>query len=129
MGRGRPLASVEVIPYPASPLADGRVLLRPWTETDLGLVEEAARDVHLLAGTTLSGEYTHAEGLAFIERQRSRQQTGEGISLCVTADGEPVGCATLMYRRQRVAALGYWLVRTARGKGVGTLAVKLLSEW
>jgi RimJ/RimL family protein N-acetyltransferase len=118
-----------VIPYPAEPLVEDRVELRPWLASDLRLVEEAVQDAALLPGTTLPRTYSDAEGLAFIERQQRRQETGEGISLCITFEGHAVGCATLIGRRPRVADLGYWLVDRARGAGIGTLAVKLLVEW
>jgi RimJ/RimL family protein N-acetyltransferase len=118
-----------VLRYPDPPLAAGAVALRPWAADDLPLVEEAAGDPALLVGTTLPKRYTPAEGAAFIERQRSRQTSGEGLALAITLDGEAVGCATLMVRTAAVADLGYWLVRRARGVGVGGKAVRLLVEW
>lgn len=115
--------------YPDPPLADGRVALRAWLPTDLPLVAEAAADPALLRGTTLPSPYTPSAGTAFVERQLRRQEHGEGLSLAITAGGEPVGCATLMLRRPGVADLGYWLVARARGAGVGAAAVAPLVEW
>jgi ribosomal-protein-alanine N-acetyltransferase len=118
-----------MVAYPPRPFAEGGVELRPWAVTDLPLVEEAANDPLLRTWTTLPKAYKRDEGLAFIERQLNRQRTGEGLSLCITSDEEPVGCATLMFRRAGVADLGYWLVARARGSGVGTQAVTLLVRW
>jgi len=103
--------------------------LRRWETGDLSLVEEAAGDALLLRGTTLPSPYTPAEGLAFVERQWGRQASGAGLSLAITFEGDPVGCATLMMRRRGIADLGYWLVERARGRGIGTRAVGLLVQW
>jgi RimJ/RimL family protein N-acetyltransferase len=110
-------------------LADGAVGLREWRADDLPLVEEAAGDPGLLVGTTLPRPFTPGEGAAFIERQWSRQTTGEGWSLAITFEGKPVGCGTLMLRRPAIADLGYWLVERARGQGIGVRAVGLLVDW
>lgn len=118
-----------MLPYPDPALSHGAVSLRPWEARDVPLVEEASADPRLLPGTTLPGAYTREEGAAFVERQRRRQAGGEGLSLAITLDGEPVGCATLMLRRPPAADLGYWLVERARGAGVGGTAVRLLVDW
>jgi ribosomal-protein-alanine N-acetyltransferase len=118
-----------VLQYPDPPLAAGRVSLRRWSMNDLRLVEEAARDPLLRRGTTLPSPYTPQEGAAYVERQWSRQRTGEGLSLVIALEGESVGGATLMMRRPPVADLGYWLVGRARGEGVGRAAVGLLVPW
>ncbi len=118
-----------MLPYPDGELTDGPVSLRRWTVDDLALVEEASHDEDLLAGTTLPRAFGPAEGLAFVERQWSRQTSGEGISLAIAHDGPAVGCTTLMLRRPGIGDLGYWLVDRARGRGIGTSAVSLMVEW
>lgn len=115
--------------YPVTSVGEGAVALRRWELTDLALVEEAAADPLLLPGTTLPRSFTADEGQAFIERQWSRQTTGEGLSLVITYQDVPVGCATLMTRRPAVGDLGYWLVERARGLGVATKAIGSLVDW
>jgi RimJ/RimL family protein N-acetyltransferase len=116
--------------YPDPALDDGTVRLRPWSEADLGCVREAARDARIPEGTTVPAEFTEQAGLAFIERQRGRREAGEGVSLAVTASGEAVGLAVLLLRPQAgVAGIGYWIVPRARGRGLATRAVRLLSDW
>jgi RimJ/RimL family protein N-acetyltransferase len=118
-----------VLAYPDGELTDGAVSVRPWAADDLALVEEASGDADLLAGTTLPRSFTPTEGLAFIERQWGRRTSGEGVSFAIASDGAAVGRATLMLRRPGVADLGYWLVRRARGRGVGRSAVALVVDW
>jgi RimJ/RimL family protein N-acetyltransferase len=123
------VAATLVLAYPVGELTHGAISVRPWTVDDLALVEEASNDADLLSGTTLPRTFSASEGLAFIERQWGRRTNGEGVSLAVAIDGGAVGCTTLMLRRPGVADLGYWLVRRARGRGIGGSAVGLVVDW
>jgi hypothetical protein len=95
-----------VLSYPEPPLSDGPVVLRRWTEGDLGCVEEASRDPDIPEGTTVPATFTPAEGHAWIERQWGRVDKGEGLSLAiaVAASGEALGAVVLMLRRQPLTA-------------------------
>jgi [ribosomal protein S5]-alanine N-acetyltransferase len=119
------------IGYPDPPLTDGAVLLRRWLESDLGCVEEASRDPQIPEGTTVPATFTEAEGRAWIERQWGRADSGEGLSLAIAeADsGEALGAIVLLLRRPDTAEIGYWLVPRARGRRLGSGAVRLLAPW
>jgi len=64
--------------YPDPDLADDVVRLRRWDERDLDCVKEASSDPRIPQGTTVPAAFTAELGLAFIERQWSRAETGEG---------------------------------------------------
>jgi [ribosomal protein S5]-alanine N-acetyltransferase len=118
--------------YPDPPLTDGTILLRRWTETDIGCVEEASRDPRIPEGTTVPASFTEAEGRAWIERQWGRADTGEGLSLAIAeADsGEALGAAVLLLRPQPGSAeIGYWVIPRARGRRLASRAVALLARW
>ncbi len=118
--------------YPDPPLADAVVHLRAWELRDAGCVEEAGSDPRILAHTTVPPRFTEAAGEAFVERQRRRLETGQGVSLAVVAAGtdRAVGLVWLARRPQRhVLGLGYWVVPSARGSGLGTHAVDLATRW
>jgi RimJ/RimL family protein N-acetyltransferase len=118
--------------YPDPPLTDGPVVLRRWAETDLACVEEASRDPRIPEGTTVPARFTTDEGLAWIERQWKRADEGDGLSLAI-ADARShaaLGAIVLLLRRQPgTAELGYWLIESARGRGVGSRAVALVARW
>jgi len=118
--------------YPDPELSDDVVRLRCWDEGDLDCVKEASADPRIPQGTTIPPVFTAELGLAFIQRQWSRSETGEGLSLAVADAGtdEARGVAVLLVRPQPgVVGIGYWVVPPARGRGLGTHAVGLLSHW
>jgi [ribosomal protein S5]-alanine N-acetyltransferase len=117
--------------YPDPPLTDGVVVLRQWARDDLGCIEEATQDPDIPKGTTVPATFTPAEGLAWIERQRSRHDEGTGLSQAIAnADSnEALGAAVLMTRKPGTVEIGYWLIPRARGRGFGSRAVGLLARW
>ncbi|MEA2296456.1 MAG: hypothetical protein QOE86_4095 [Solirubrobacteraceae bacterium] len=69
----------------------------------------------------------------FIARQPGLRARGEFLGLAVTDETRRpflghVMLHTLAWRHKR-AEIGYWLVPSARGQGVGAKAVSLLVEW
>lgn len=118
--------------YPDPSLTDGAVTLRPWSPDDLGCIEEATTDPRIRAHTTVPGRWSEGEGRAFIERQWGRVEAGEGLSLALHDHGleRAVGLVSLMLRPQAgVIGLGYWVVPSARGRGLARRAVVLASDW
>ncbi|MGD0198421.1 MAG: GNAT family N-acetyltransferase [Solirubrobacteraceae bacterium] len=118
--------------YPDPSLTDGVIRLRPWRLDDTNCVRQAATDPDISVGTTVPTVYTVEEGASYIQRQWSRIEDGEGISL-VVADAESdeaLGQAWIAIRPQPgVAGLGYWIVPDARRRGIATRAVRLASDW
>lgn len=118
--------------YPDPMLTDGVVLLRPWQPGDLDCVREAGTDPRIPAGTTVPSVFTPEAGGAFIARQRRRVESGEGISLTVAdvLTDRARGLIWLPLRPQPgVMGLGYWVVPSSRGQGLGTRAVRLAAAW
>lgn len=118
--------------YPDPDLEDGSVRLRRWAHGDLDCVRQAAGDPRIPEGTTVPAVFTADAGREFIERQWGRAESGEGVSLAVAGarTDEALGLAVLLLRTQAgVAGIGYWVVPRARGRGVATRAVRLLSRW
>jgi ribosomal-protein-alanine N-acetyltransferase len=118
---------------PDPPLADERVLLRPWQIADLALVEQASRDPAITVGTSVPAPYSEAAGDAWLARQHAQREQRTGISLAIAdrGSGRPlgyVGVSGLVWRHRR-GSLGYWVTRAKRGQGVASAAVALLVPW
>jgi ribosomal-protein-alanine N-acetyltransferase len=124
--------SDEPLPYPDPPLHDGRIGLRKWREADVECIRLAGTDPDIPKGTTVPATFTSAEGLAFIHRQWSRVENGEGVTQAIVeVDGDrAIGLMWVALRPQRhVGGLGYWVVPPERGQGVATAAVHLVIPW
>jgi hypothetical protein len=112
-------------------LTDGVVMLRRWATDDLPCIEEAGTDPYIPAITTVPVEWSVASGQAFIEQQWSRSVSGEGISLAIHSSelGRAVGLVSMMLRPQPdVIGLGYWVVPSARGRGLAGRAALLAKQ-
>lgn len=118
--------------YPDPDLRSDQVHLRRWSFDDLACVQAASSDPEIPRGTTVPAEYTEKEGRAWIERQWSRQTSGQGLSLAIAdADtGEAKGLVYLGLRRpEGHCELGYWLIPSARRQGLGSAAIPLAGKW
>ena len=122
----------EPLPYPDPPLVDGRIGLRRWREADVECIRLAGTDPYIPKGTTVPAIFTPAEGLAYIHRQWSRLENGEGVSQAIVdvESDRAIGLMWVALRPQRhVGGLGYWIVPSERGQGVATAAVRLVIPW
>lgn len=119
------------MPYPEPALSDGRISVRRWREGDVDCIRLAGTDPAIPGGTTVPATFTEADGLAFIHRQWSRAENGEGVSQAIVdADNRAVGLIWVALRPQwRVGGLGYWIIPTERGKGSATTSVRLIAPW
>ena len=111
-------------------LADEAVVLRPWREEDMTAVTAAFQDPliprFIRTVPTPYRESDAGEWFAGLE-------TAESINLAITeAEGGGVlgGVSLLRFDREnKRAEVGLWVAADARGRGVATRAVRLLSRW
>ncbi len=117
--------------YPDPPLDDGVVRLRPWMDADLDTVVEASQDPYIPRVTTVPAPYTKGAGMRWIERQSARRKGGTGLSFAIALapTGEAVGGLVIIHRGKGLYGLGYWVLRSARRRGVASSAVALIVPW
>jgi [ribosomal protein S5]-alanine N-acetyltransferase len=112
---------------PDPPLTDGSVTLRASEPRDLPAIEAGIHDpdvIHWIG---------QPEGSAIDVLTLNRQRWASGsptLSIC-ERDGNCVGLVWVNVREadHTTGSVGYWLLPSARGRGLATRAVRLLSRW
>jgi RimJ/RimL family protein N-acetyltransferase len=121
--------------FPAPPLADEVVLLRPWCKADVTAKLMSFSDplVQRFSWPRVES-YSEADARCFFEEQEQARLRGEELNFALASpddEGNVLGGGSLydVDLAQGRAAVGYWLAQEARGRGVATRAVKLLACW
>jgi RimJ/RimL family protein N-acetyltransferase len=124
---------VTALRFPDPRLADERVRLRPWTVADLPAVEEAVLDPAIVRFNGLPQPF---DAGAWFERMPAERTEGKALRMLIAdpADDRLLGAIALHKLRldEGIGELGYWVAREARearGRGVATSAVRLLTGW
>jgi RimJ/RimL family protein N-acetyltransferase len=123
------------IPAPDPPLTDGIVTLRPWGEPgDVEAMTAACNDRAIAEFLDMiPSPYTEDDAREWIAVTRQGWAEGTMSSFAITDAGnaEPVGSIGVRWVEpdQGVAEVGYWVAPQARGRGVCTRALRLVSRW
>ena len=123
---------MPAIPLPEPPLADTQVLLRPWTLGDVPAVTAACQDPEISRWTVVPREYTELQATEFIATRDTDRAAGRELALAVVDHEDALLGAIGMSNfdwADRKGEIGYWMAREARGRGLGTRALRLLSRW
>jgi len=107
-------------------LRDGDLVLRPWTEDDVPAIVAGCNDPDVAHWIPLIPHpYTDEDALAFIRGEVLPDQ----LKLAIEVEGAVVGGIGMGLNSQDYrGTIGYWVARDARGRGVCTRAVRLLSR-
>ena len=121
---------MEIRP-PVSPLEDGVATLRAWQDTDAPAVAEACRDPEILRWTTQIPEnYTEAHARGWIASMTDGWASGSAdFAIVENSTGRLAGAVGLVAQTEWIGQVGYWAVPAARGAGLTTRAVRLVSDW
>ena len=120
---------------PRAGLTDGVVLLRPWDTDDVpALVSAIDGDAEISRWLELIPQpYREQEAREWVETATRGWREGSlgAFAVCGAQARGVLGGVGLSVRApdDRVAEIGYWTAAGARGRGVTTRAVALLSRW
>jgi RimJ/RimL family protein N-acetyltransferase len=109
------------------------LVLRDWRDSDAKSLEAVCGEQEVCRFTTVPWSYSEAEAIAWIDGNRRRRSEGKVLSLAIAEREEDLALGNVNLSRfangGREAALGYWLVPFARGRGLAFLAAAALTAW
>lgn len=125
---------MALLPAPEVGLSDGAVLLRPWRESDVPQLVEAANDPEVPKWTAAPEPYTDADARAWVRGEPvAVEPPGDRVSFAIASaddDSQLLASMSIMrIFRGGTGEIGYWVAPWARAKGVATRAVRLLARW
>jgi RimJ/RimL family protein N-acetyltransferase len=116
---------------PGTILTIDDLILRPWQPTDAPEVYAVCQDPEIARWVTIPQPFGLADADAFIESSRAtwRDGTGAPFAIVDSATGRLLGAVTRFGPEGHQATFGLWLAPEARGRGVGTRALRLVADW
>jgi RimJ/RimL family protein N-acetyltransferase len=124
---------MPALPALREPLTDGVVCLREWREEDQDALVEMANDEAIQQWTRVPTPYTKRDAEEWFALTRTTRAAGHQVAFAVTSadDGTLLGSIDLRVNPAdpAIAELGYMVGPEARGRGVATRAVQLITEW
>ena len=113
-------------------LASNLVALRPLVLTDQDAVVDACNDEEIQKWLPLPFPYTKEDARWFIQVLTvQRQSDGSGLLSAIEYEGKFAGVIDIKRAEwiSKKCEIGYWSSPWARGKGVMTTALLMLSDW
>lgn len=105
--------------------------LRPWVPEDGAWLHAAGQDPLIARWIHLPQPFGAEDAAAYVDAALAPWRDGTGASFVITDQTrrEMLGAVTRFGPEGHTATLGLWLLRQARGRGVGTRALRLVIDW
>jgi RimJ/RimL family protein N-acetyltransferase len=121
--------SAFAAPLRVPELQEGPIRLRPFLLSDLSLIRQAATDPYIPAVSSVPSNFSDDEGRSFIARQHDQAIHGHGYSFAISEAADPyLGIGGLGLWLHEIesgrASIGYWVIPSARGKGLAGWALR-----
>ena len=112
-------------------LVDGDLTLRRWRVDDAPAFTRACQDGEISRWIpVIPRPYGLGDAVEFLAEADEEWRTGSSRAFAIVdRDDRLLGAVTLHGPEGHLAEIGYWLVPTARGRGVATRAVRLLTRY
>jgi RimJ/RimL family protein N-acetyltransferase len=117
----------HVVEFDLLPIADG-VWLRKWLAHDAESLAEACDDPEIARWLRLPSPYTLDTAHAYLRSVDDWWRTGEAYSVAIADDTSILGAISIRPRRDQ-PSIGYWLAKSARGRGLAMRAVDAVARW
>ena len=112
-------------------LVDKALMLRPWHLDDVPEVFKICQDPAIQEFTTIPVPYTREIAELWIRTSPQKYAEREKISLAGVRNGEVVLSISLhsIHEFDHVGEIGYWVSSSARGEGLASHAVEMLTDF
>ena len=113
----------------------GLVTLRPSAEKDIDSTFSACQDPLIPAFTTVPANYTMDHAIDFVRSDpfsfSERREIRFVIDYGNGGDEQFAGVISLhtINIKNHTAEIGYWIEKSMRGKGIGTIAAKMITDY
>jgi RimJ/RimL family protein N-acetyltransferase len=107
-------------------LAGEGLVLRPFGEDDIPAIVDACRDEDVVRWTSVPSPYSEDDAREFL---RSLAPEAHAFAITDGASGEYLGSIDVRPETDGRASVGYLVRREARGRGVASRALRLVSRW
>ena len=116
---------------PGTTLTIDELVLRPWDPADAPALLAVCQDPEIARWVTIPQPFLPADADAFIANSSSmwRDGTGAPFAIVDASDDRLLGAVTRFGPDGHQATFGLWLAPDARGRGVGTRALRLVADW
>jgi RimJ/RimL family protein N-acetyltransferase len=111
----------------APELRDDAIRLRPFAEADVPAITLACNDPEMRFAAAVPSPYTEDDARAYVQLAA---ETERRWILCISDDaGAMLGSIDLRAAGDGTGSVGYWVAPEARGRGIATRALRLVSRW
>jgi RimJ/RimL family protein N-acetyltransferase len=111
---------------------DGHAGLRPWREGDVAAILAMSRDPDTIRFTNVPDPYDEDSVRIWLALQPARLRAGDGTAFAVLelpSDDALGAIGVRVLHGRGIAEIGYHMAPQARGRGLATAALRLLSDW
>jgi RimJ/RimL family protein N-acetyltransferase len=111
-------------------LRDGDLLLRDWTFDDVPAIAQACRDPEIARWIPfVPVPYTQRDAAEYVEACLAAGGGRYPLAMTAADDDRLLGSIDLRVNAMGTGHIGYWVAADARGRGVCTRALRVLSRW